>query len=108
MISEQSPYTLQHKFMDWEDSGYTLGQSMGTDDLSLFYAITSIAYYSFDKSLISDGVYDLLCKELMGREDTPEWIEKESLEAGTGYDISNFPRAAMYVAHLELERAGHE
>ena len=78
-------------FLEWQESGYNLGPSEPTVDLAFYYAVTSMAYYELDVSLIPDGIYELLCKELLERPDTPSWVDKESLEAGTGYDSSNFP-----------------
>jgi len=88
-------------FLEWQESGYNLGPSEPTADLAFYYAVTSVAYYERDVSLIPDGIYELLCKELLERPDTPSWVDKESLEAGTGYDSSNFPEDT-YLLLIEL------
>ena len=96
-MPELDPYVLKYMFMEWEDEGYPLSDT-NTEDLAHFYGITSEAYYFYDMSLIADGIYDLMCKELLSRTDLPEWIDKESLEAGTGYDNIKFPKAVKITA----------
>ena len=86
-------------FLEWREIGYNLGPSEPTEALALYYAVTSVAYYEQDVSLIPDGIYELLCKELLERTDVPSWVDKESLEAGTGYDSSTFPSTTDYIAN---------
>ena len=54
----------------------------------------SILYYEFDKSIVSDGDFDSLCRELLNSADHicntecfKDTITKDALIAGTGYHI---------------------
>ena len=85
-------------FLEWQDSGYNMGPSEPTENLASYYGITSVAYYEQNVSLVPDGIFDLLCKELLDRPDTPSWVDKESLNAGTGYVTTHFPHAVHSVA----------
>lgn len=65
-----------------------------TDLKSAFanYLILSYAYYKLNKSLVSDGQFDLLCKTLLDNFDSFEHkykhlVTKDDLEAGTGFAI---------------------
>jgi hypothetical protein len=56
-------------------------------------------YYQFNNSVICDDIFDSICVELLQRFDDiseywKQWIEKESLEAGTGFglDFWNLPQ----------------
>ena len=93
----------QPVFLEWQEAGYNLGPSEPTEKLAFYYAVTSIAYYEKDASLIPDGIYDLLCKELLERPDIPSWLDKESLAAGTGYDSTGFPFGVYTVAMAMLD-----
>ena len=84
--------------LEWVDTGYNIGPSEPTEKLAFYYAVTSIAYYERGVSLAPDGIFDMLCKELLDRPDIPSWVDRESLEAGTGYDTSSFPHAFHSVA----------
>jgi len=57
-----------------------------------YYLMYSYLYYKKNESLISDNQYDNLCKDLLKNWDNinhihKHLISKESLEAGTGYDL---------------------
>jgi|TARA_B110000285_G_C14521278_1_gene336663 hypothetical protein len=57
-----------------------------------FYLMSSYLYYKKDKSVLSDGDYDMLCKRLYKEWDNVKHphkhlIDKESLLAGTGYQL---------------------
>lgn len=63
-----------------------------------WYLIASYSYYLRDESLLSDEVFDKMCLHILENWDTLEHklkhlVSKESLSAGTGYDINfqNFP-----------------
>lgn len=64
--------------------------------LATVYGILSIAYYKDDQSLVSDGQYDALCKHLLNNFDEAmdqgtysTILNKEALQAGTGYHLAN-------------------
>ena len=57
-----------------------------------YYLMFSYLYYEKDISLIADTEFDLLCKNLLEKYDGlkhmhKHLVNKESLTAGTGYDI---------------------
>ena len=57
-----------------------------------YYLMFSYLYYEKDISLIDDAEFDGMCKTLLDKLDTlthmhKHLIKKESLTAGTGYDI---------------------
>ena len=57
-----------------------------------YYLMFSYLYYEKDISLIDDTEFDLLCKNLLEKYDSlkhmhKHLVNKESLTAGTGYDI---------------------
>ena len=57
-----------------------------------FYLIYCYLYYKKNISLISDSEFDNICKDLLENWDNinhmhKHLISRESLEAGTGYDI---------------------
>ena len=57
-----------------------------------YYLMFSYLYYKKDISLIDDTEFDLLCKNLLEKYDSlkhmhKHLVNKESLTAGTGYDI---------------------
>ena len=64
--------------------------------LATVYGVLSIAYYKDDKSWVSDGAYDDLCKHLLANYDEAmamgtygTILQKDALEAGTGYHLAN-------------------
>ena len=57
-----------------------------------YYLMFSYLYYEKDVSLIEDTEFDILCQTLLEKYDSVEHmhkhlVSKESLTAGTGYDI---------------------
>jgi NAD-dependent DNA ligase len=57
-----------------------------------FYLMCSYLYYKKDTSLITDDEFDNICKDLLKNWDNinhvhKHLISKESLKAGTGYDL---------------------
>lgn len=57
-----------------------------------WYLMTSFLYYQKDESLISDGLYDSLCKLMLDNWDSIEHphkhlINRDALVAGSGFDI---------------------
>ena len=57
-----------------------------------FYMMSSYLYYEKDKQVLTDSMFDNICKKILKTWDTidhphKELIDKESLEAGTGYYI---------------------
>lgn len=61
-----------------------------------YYLMASHLYYDKDKSLYSDGFYDWLCKHMLENWNDikhvhKKLIDKESLKAGTGYHIKEYP-----------------
>lgn len=73
-----------------------------------YYLMASYLYYEWDISLISDGLYDEICKYLDANWDKIEhWhkhlVDREALRAGTGFqiDFSNLPsRITGAATHL--------
>jgi hypothetical protein len=59
------------------------------------YAVASVVYYSgFEYGeFMSDARFDALCQVLLARKVYMmiNWIDRESLIAGTGYDTKAFP-----------------
>jgi|GEM_PF-5758176 len=68
-----------------------------------YYLMSSYLYYKKDKSVLSDGDYDVMCKRIIS-----EWkeikhphkslVKKSALEAGTGYNIRRYPTITMSAA----------
>ena len=64
--------------------------------LATIYLITAHLYYEYDESLLPDHVFDHLCKYLSENSermlDEGVWhlslIDKEALDAGTGYQVA--------------------
>ena len=56
------------------------------------YAVASILYYQYDKSMMRDAQFDGLCQWLLDHKiyNPIDWLDRESLIAGTGYDVK-FP-----------------
>jgi len=55
------------------------------------YLIHSYLYYILDNSVISDGEYDTLCKELLQSDIEHPLVDKGALAAGSGYSIKDYP-----------------
>jgi hypothetical protein len=73
-----------------------------------WYLITSYAYYVLDEMIISDGLYDSICKWLLGalRAGKVDHMHaylcnEEALAAGTAYHIAayEYPSRAVVAAH---------
>ena len=69
------------------------------------YLVHSYLYYKLDCNIIPDEQFDLICKKLLSEWDTithkhKKYINKESLEAGSGFDIdfNNLPNITIQVA----------
>jgi len=69
-----------------------------------WYLMASYAYYKQNESLLSDEVFDKMCKWMIENWDSIEhkhkgFINKESLSAGTGFDIefNFFPQGLLRV-----------
>lgn len=61
-----------------------------------WYMICSFLYYKHDESILTDGEYDEICKIILKHYNTIEHthkhlIDKDSLQAGSGYDIDVYP-----------------
>jgi len=64
--------------------------------LCVWYIVHSSLYYTYYRPVISDSTFDNICKELLNQINNgatipgklKEFIDKESLEAGTGYNIN--------------------
>ena len=76
-----------------------------------YYMMSSYLYYDQDKHVISDGLFDQMCKKILSNWDdiTPphkKLIDKESLEAGTGYYIkyTNMIKGAAEQWYQESEK----
>ena len=86
-------------------TGASLGSLTLNQKFSL-YMITSYAYYRRDLSLISDEMYDQLCRELLeSYEDLTHphrhLTSKASLQAGTGFSIE-FPNIVVVAAQQAI------
>lgn len=69
-----------------------------------WYLIASYAYYVLDNPILSDNVFDKLCRKLlehMADIDHPhlELIEREALLSGTGFQLTNWPERVIKAAH---------
>lgn len=67
--------------------------------LCTVYGVLSVAYYGLDKSYVSDGAYDDLCKYLLNNYQQcldaqvhTGIIDVEMLQAGSGYHLSHAVR----------------
>lgn len=81
-----------------------------------YYLTTSYLYYCLDISVISDELYDEICRYLVDHLDEIDHehkylIDKASLKAGTGYAMpfDQFPTriigAATHLAHESNQKA---
>ena len=69
---------------------------LSTYRLISYYLMSSYLYYVQNTSAISDANFDELCTELLARWDEADHphkhlIDKNSLEAGTGYAVPSYP-----------------
>ena len=76
-----------------------------------YYMMSSYLYYDQDKHVISDGLFDQMCKKKLSNWDDithphKKLIDKESLEAGTGYYIkyTNMIKGAAEQWYQESEK----
>lgn len=67
------------------------------------YLIHSYLYYKLNESVISDHEYDKLCIRLLDSGVEHPLISKEDLEAGTGYQISEYPPEIIEEANRLLK-----
>lgn len=68
-----------------------------------WYLMLSFLYYHQDMSIVHDAIYDDICKQLKENWDKlyhrhKKYIELESLEAGTGFYISDYPEIVKSAA----------
>lgn len=68
-----------------------------------WYFAASYAYYELDDPILSDGVFDELCRRLLEQYDTIEhphldMVEREALKSGTGFQLTNWPVRAIRTA----------
>ena len=71
-----------------------------------YYLMFSYLYYEKNISLIDDNEFDQICKTLLDKLDSlthmhKHLVKKESLTAGTGYDIKYTERIKMSAMALE-------
>ena len=77
-----------------------------------YFLMSSYLYYRKDKSVLSDGDYDLMCKRILNewkfiKHPHKNFIKKKTLEAGTGYNIRKYPSITMSAAegwHQDWEK----
>ena len=73
------------------------------NQLLTFYLTSSYLYYKEDKSVLTDGDYDLLCNRLYNKFEEVTHphkvlVDKESLVAGTGYGLKEYPNRVKSAA----------
>ena len=85
--------TLDDKLLPIVENILESNNNKDVYDLSLIqlytlYRISSCLYYHYDKSIMPDGKFDLICKTLLDNYD-PAWVHvtKDELKAGTGFSI---------------------
>ena len=82
------------------------------NQLLTYYLTSSYLYYKEDTTVLTDTDYDLLCKRLLNEFDNvthhhKSLVEKESLGAGTGYGLQEYPMRVVYAAiHWHKEWLG--
>jgi len=69
------------------------------------YLIHSYLYYELNESVISDHEYDQLCVELLKSDVDHPLVDKGNLEAGTGYNIKDYPKDIIEEAKKLLKSA---
>tara|TARA_Y100001963_G_C6724122_1_gene420571 strand:+ start:113 stop:406 length:294 start_codon:yes stop_codon:yes gene_type:complete len=72
-----------------------------------WYLMTSYLYYKCHESIISDEQYDWLCTEILSKWDDikhphKKYIDKDSLSAGTGYTLNEYPERVKGAAKAVL------
>lgn len=74
-----------------------------------WFLCTSLLYYGQDESVISDALYDEMCKGMLLRWSTikhrhKRYITEDMLRAGTGYSLKRLPSIVHGAAHqMHLE-----
>jgi len=85
----------------------------GPNLLVPWYLILSYAYYFLDVSLVSDGLYDRICKDLMAALDAFDidhrhmgLCDMEALAAGTAFHLKKTDYPGMAVSCAEEFASG--
>ncbi len=88
---------------------YDMQKRIGTEWNMLvpWYLMTSYLYYKEDQSIITDSDYDWLCLKLSEEWDNithvhKKYIDKDSLSAGTGYALNEYPERVKGAAKAVL------
>lgn len=88
---------------------YTVREKCGVSALIPWVLMASYAYYVLDKPLISDGVFDNACRELLEHWDQAEHrhkhlIDQDSLRSGSLFQLSDedYPLITKYAARRLL------
>ena len=73
-----------------------------------YYLMLSHLYYDRDESLVSDALYDLICKRLdeewdLVRHWHKDLVDRAALSAGTGYHLKH-PRRVVEAANALFAR----
>lgn len=73
--------------------------------LVAFYLMSSFLYYNLNRNVLSDDVFDGICKRLAEEWDGIEhqhkcFIPREDLLSGTGYSIKEYPQIVEPAAML--------
>lgn len=71
------------------------------------FMISSFLYYNLNRSIITDAEYDRLAQEILAGYNTLSHIHKhlvtiDMLEAGTAYNIREYPRMIQHAAYHAL------
>ena len=66
--------------------------SISNNRLVPIYLMSSYLYYECDKNVLTDSQFDYLCKKILDNWDSIDHmhknlLDKETLKAGSGYDI---------------------
>lgn len=91
-----------------EVSSYPDINTVHPNRLISYYMMSSYLYYQRDKHVLTDPDYDTMCKRILA-----EWkninhqhkrrVKRKALEAGTGYQIKNYPTIVMSAAERWYE-----
>ena len=76
-----------------------------------FYLMSSYLYYKKDKNVYRDDQYDAICRRLHEEWDNVEhWhkelVDRKTLTAGTGYQISEYPSRVKFAAEAWYSNYG--
>lgn len=103
---------------DYEKGENFGGSSLGDGNviaLSNLYLVASCCYYEHDRSIMTDSLFDRLCKELALRYEELmfsgawflELFDEEALAAGSGYHLTGkYPLPVQQIADVFFQRAG--